>query len=57
MGFESIWAQNPIVVCWITGIFWIRLAMLFRLTDELSESSLIQRMDRVLMDSSYRVEW
>ena len=29
MGFESIWAQDTIVVCWITSIFWIRLAVLF----------------------------
>ena len=70
MGFESIWAQNtiavnPIVVSWIPRILWIRLlfcslstwlTMGLSLTNELSVSPFVKCMDRVLMDSSYRVE-
>ena len=70
MGFESIWAQDPIavntvVVSRISRILWIRLlfcslstwlVMWSSLTDELGISSFVKCMDRVLMDSSYRVE-
>ena len=57
VGFKSIWAQNPIVVCWISRILWIRLVMLFRLTNEGSKRSFIQSVDRVFVDGSYRVIW
>ena len=70
MRFKSIWAQdpiavNPIVVSWISRVLWIRLlfcssttwlTMRLSLTNELSESPFVKCMDRVLMDSSYRVE-
>ena len=70
MGFESIWAQDPfavntVVVSRVSRILWIRLlfcslstwlVMWSSLTDELSVSSFVKCMDRVLMDSSYRVE-